>query len=193
MNPVDLSKIISAFTSGSDQVADQAALELAASGSQSLDAFQTLLDDPRPDVRWWAVRTLAEIKFPHAIPLLINALSDPDDGVRQCAALALQQQPDSRAIPALVKLLNAPDHLLRRLAGDALISSGDDAVPALLEVLSESHQQARIEAARALALIGDTRAIPELYKMLDSDSALLEYWASDGLERMGVGMVFFAP
>ena len=42
-------------------------------------------------------------------------------------------------------------------------------------------------------MIGDTRAIPELYKMLDSDSALLEYWASDGLERMGVGMVFFAP
>jgi HEAT repeat protein len=51
---------------------------------------------------------------------------------------------------------------------------------------------ARLEAARALASIGDTRAIPALFDALD-DSALLEYWANEGLERMGVGMCFFSP
>jgi HEAT repeat protein len=53
--------------------------------------------------------------------------------------------------------------------------------------------QARIEAARALGFIGDARAVPQLFKALDGDSAILEYWADQGLERMGVGMVFFNP
>jgi hypothetical protein len=29
--------------------------------------------------------------------------------------------------------------------------------------------------------------------LLDSDSAVLEHWASEGLEKMGVGMSFFSP
>jgi HEAT repeat protein len=59
--------------------------------------------------------------------------------------------------------------------------------------LRGDYPAARIQAARALALIGDTRAIPELFNALDGDSALLEYWAGEGLEKMGVGMVFFTP
>jgi len=60
-------------------------------------------------------------------------------------------------------------------------------------VLNSSPQAARLEAARALALIADQRAIPSLFQALDGESALLEYWANEGLERMGVGMAFFIP
>ena len=28
---------------------------------------------------------------------------------------------------------------------------------------------------------------------LDDSSALIEYWAGEGLEKMGVGMVFYKP
>ena len=52
-------------------------------------------------------------------------------------------------------------------------------------------QSARLEPAPALALIGDPSAIPALFAALDEGSALLEHWASQGLERMGVGMKFF--
>ena len=193
MNKLELSSIASNFASGSDLVADQTARELAELGSQNLEVYQQLLDDERPDVRWWAVRSLAEIESLGVTPLLIRALDDADIAVRQCAALALQQQPDTQAIPALIQQLNASDQLLRRLAGDALIAAGGDAVPALLEVMQDSPKQARIEAARALALIGDTRAIPDLFKALDDESALMEHWAGEGLEKMGVGMVFFSP
>jgi len=193
MNKLELSSIASNFASGSDLVADQTARKLAELGSQNLEVYQQLLDDERPDVRWWAVRSLAEIESPDVIPLLIRALDDADIAVRQCAALALQQQPDARAIPALIQQLKASDQLLRRLAGDALIAAGGDAVPALLEVIQDSPKKGRIEAARALALIGDTRAIPELFKALDDESALMEHWAGEGLEKMGVGMVFFSP
>ena len=51
----------------------------------------------------------------------------------------------------------------------------------------------RLEAARALSEIGDTRAIPVLFKALEEGSVVLEYWASEGLEKMGVGMTFFEP
>ena len=44
-----------------------------------------------------------------------------------------------------------------------------------------------------LAKIGDERAIPVLFEALDDSSALIEYWASEGLEKMGVGMVFYKP
>ena len=193
MSKYELSSIASDFASGSDLVADQTARKLAELGSQNLEVFQQLLDDQRPDVRWWAVRSLAEIESPDVIPLFIRSLDDADIAVRQCAALALQQQPGTQAIPALIQQLNASDQLLRRLAGDALIAAGGDALPALLEVMQDSPKKARIEAARALALIGDTRAIPELFKALDDESALLEHWAGEGLEKMGVGMVFFSP
>jgi HEAT repeat protein len=92
----------------------------------------------------------------------------------------------------LVWALDDPDPLARRLAGEALEAVGSEAVPALLEVMGDGSHVARLEAARALANIGDARAIPALFEALD-DSALMEYWASEGLERMGVGMIFFNP
>lgn len=193
MTELEISAITSDFASGSDSRADKAAGELAATGSQNLDVFNQLLNDRRMDVRWWAVRALAEIDSPEVTPLLLQSLNDPDIAVRQCAALALQQQPDPQAIPPLIQLLNSSDHLLARLAGEALIAAGSDAVPALLEAMQDSPHKTRIEAARALALIGDTRAIPELFKALDGESALLEHWAGEGLEKMGVGMVFYSP
>jgi len=32
-----------------------------------------------------------------------------------------------------------------------------------------------------------------LMKALEEDSALMEFWAQEGLERLGVGMLFFKP
>ena len=93
----------------------------------------------------------------------------------------------------LIAALNDSDRLCASLAADALVSIGAAAVPALLAVLENGKPAARIEAARALALIGDTRAIPAFFKTLEGKSTLVEYWAREGLERMGVGMAFFKP
>ena len=193
MSKLEITKIASDFANGSDKIAEETARDLARLASGDLEVFKQLLEDQRTDVRWWAVRSLAEIESPEITPLLITSLDDADVSVRQCAALALQKHPDQRAISALIEMLKSTDQLLSRLAGDALVASGGDAVTELLEVMQEDHPAARIQAARALALIGDTRAIPELFNALDGDSALLEYWAGEGLEKMGVGMVFFTP
>jgi HEAT repeat protein len=189
----ELSELVNQLTEGDDEQAETAARGIAAYGKRGLEALLPLIADPDPDRRWWAIRTLAEIKDPQAVQLLIQALSDPEPAVRGCAARGLQGQPDERAVPALVSALADRDSLVARLAGNALAAAGAMAVPALLEALRDSSFQSQVEAARSLALIGDQRSIPALFEALDSDSSLVEHWANEGLERMGVGMAFFIP
>jgi HEAT repeat protein len=193
MSGIEKTELIREFTSGSDNRAEIAVLQLAASGSPSLVILHELLANQNPDIRWWATRSLAEIKATEVIPLLLQALRDPEPEIRQCAALALRFQPDPKAIPPLIHSLKASDQLLARLAGDALIAIGKDAVAPLMAVMEDDSPTARLEAVRALALIGDIRTIPTLIKVLDQDSAILDYWVEQGLERMGVGTVFYKP
>ena len=193
MRGIDKTDLITEFTSGSDIRAEKAALQLASAGSESLEILSQLSEYQNPDVRWWATRSLAEIHTTEATHLLLKALRDPEPEVRQCAALALRGQPHTESIPQLIHLLSASDQLLARLSGDALIAIGSEAVPPLLAVMDDGSQSARLEAARALAAIGDTRAIPVLFKVFECDSAIMEHWAEQGLEKMGVGTMYFKP
>jgi HEAT repeat protein len=185
--------LLKELTSGDDERAEAAASSVSAYGTDALAILEPLMHSSEADFRWWAVRALAELPAEMSAPSLIQALNDPYLAVRQCAALGLSRQPDARAIPALVETMASDDALLARLAANALEAIGAAAVPALLDVLENGTQPVRLEAARTLAKIGDTRAIPALFHALDEDSALMEYWANEGLERMGVGMMFFKP
>lgn len=185
--------LLSALLSGDDRRAEVAARRIASFGTDALPVLQELLASHDPESRWWAIRALAEIKDPQISLLLRPALHDPDLAVRQCAALALRQLPCSQAIPDLIACLGAEDRLLAHLAADALIATGPEAVPPLLETMQHGPQASRLEAVRALALISDHSTIPVLFAALDDESALIEHWANEGLERMGVGMVFFKP
>lgn len=188
-----IDSLLGKLIAGDDAEAETAAAGLARYDQAALGALRQLAGASQADHRWWALRTLAEISDPQIPEILTEALEDPDPTVRQCAALGLRQQPGHRAIPALLAMLDAADSLTADLAADALVAVGEPAVESLLDVLAEGQQQARLRAAKALALIGDTRAIPALFHVLDEDSAILDYWASEGLDRMGIGMTFFKP
>jgi HEAT repeat protein len=182
---------ITQLTSGDDRMAEAAVTQLSNRPDEALPELKKLLSASDADHRWWAVRALAEVADKRAVPLLLAALGDENDTVRQCAALAFRQQPDPQAIHPLLDLLANDDRMLAHLAADALIAIGKPAVPALMEALEKNSPASRLEAMRALAGIGDTSAIPVMFAALEQDSALLEYWADEGLERMGVGMNFF--
>jgi HEAT repeat protein len=87
--------------------------------------------------------------------------------------------------------LHDDDRLLGRLAADALAALGSEGLPVLLEALKVGPQAARVEAMRALALMKEMDAVPALFGGLDDESALIEYWADEGLQRRGIGMVFY--
>ena len=144
-------------------------------------------------LRWWIVRASAELPGQGMLALDLKALGDPDREVRHCAALALQQRASPEAVDALVACLGDNDSLLARLSANALVAIGKPAVPALVLSLQSAPAKVRMEAVRALALIGDTRCVPILFNLLEDESSIVEYWAAEGLERMGIGMSFFHP
>lgn len=189
----DQQKLLSELLNGDDRRAETAASQLASHGAVAIPALRHLLASADPETRWWALRSLAEISHPQVPPLLLPSLHDPDPAVRQCAALALRQQPTPQAVPDLISCLDNEDRLLAHLAADALVAAGPEAVPPLLDLMEKGSQRSRLEAVRALALLEDQRAIPVLFHTLDDQSALVSHWADQGLQRMGVGMVFFKP
>jgi HEAT repeat protein len=188
-----LDSLLLELTCGDDDRAEAAAMELGGYGEGALCPLERLSSGDDPAGRWWATRALAEFPSKQSAPHLIRVLQDTDASVRQCAAQALYQQPHASAIPALIHALLDSDSLVARLSGNALISIGSPAVLPLIDALKHGPTIQQIETARALSLIGDLRAIPALFEALDNDSSLIEYWANEGLERMGVGMVFFQP
>jgi HEAT repeat protein len=143
----ELLRLMAELTSGDDERAEAAIPGLAAHGEAAVETLRPLLNSPDADLRWWAVRALAEIPAPGVPGLLLKALGADELAVRQCAALGLRRQPLERAVPALVEALSNPDYLLSNLAGDALIAIGSPAVPALIEVMQSGVQAARLVAA----------------------------------------------
>ena len=144
------------------------------------------------DQRWWAVRTLAQ--SPQArTEWLLPLLDDSVPEVRQAAALGLCSHPDETAIRPLIQALSDADSLVSDLARNALVVIGKPAVPSLLEIQKDVPQRARINALRALAEIADYSAVPTLMAALEEDSAMLQHWAEEGLERLGLNMVYLKP
>jgi HEAT repeat protein len=142
------------------------------------------------DSRWWALRTLAQsplCRTEWLVPFLTN---DPAPEVRQCAALGLAGKTDESATRPLVHALSDADGMVGSLAATALINIGSAVVPSLIETVKSGTQSARILALRALAEIKDHRAIPVMMKVMEEDSVLLQYWAKEGLERLGLDMVY---
>lgn len=187
----DCNALLADLTSGDDTRAEAAAVRLSAFPVSTLDP---LLQSKDVDTRWWALRALAG--FPagqEVLTRLLSALEDESDEIRQCAALGLSHHPHPQAVRPLIGVLSSPDSMTAHLARNALTAIGAEAVPTLIETLQSGDPVARLQAARALAEIGDPRAIPALMAAMQTDSALAAYWARHGLEKLGLGMVYLKP
>ncbi len=144
------------------------------------------------DARAWAAIAIGQLPGDGATAALSASAADPDPEVRAAVLHALGQQRSDEALTPLLFALSDPSAYLARIATDALIHLGQAAVPRLLQALEhEAEARVRVNLVRALALIGDTRAIPALFRALEDESHVVQHWADEGLERMGVGQVYF--
>jgi len=199
-NVSSLQDLLSDLTGGSETRAEKAVPELIDLGQEAIPALLDLTRSSEVDHRWWGLRVLAQ--SPHSqAEWLIPFLNDPAREVRQCAALGLAIKPAESATQPLVQALRDEDSMVSSLAVNALVKIGKEAVPALIEVVKQSPepaegnapQSARIHALRALAEIRDHRAIAVMMKVMEEDSALLQHWAKEGLDRLGLDMVYIKP
>lgn len=206
-----LQDLLSDLTSGNETRAEKAVPALIELGEEAVPALLELTRSPEVDHRWWGLRVLAQSPSPpgtsHQAEWLVPFLNDPAREVRQCAALGLAIKPDESATEPLVQALSDEDSMVSSLAVNALVKIGKAAVPALIEVVKRSSdgsspahrvegnaaKSARIHALRALAEIKDHRAIPVMMKVMEEDSALLQHWAKEGLDRLGLDMVYIKP
>ena len=189
----DLEFCLSELFSNDDKRAELAAQQFSSFGDSALLTLQETITSPNSDVRWWSVRALAEFDSQATNALLVRSLEDSDPGVRQCAAHGLAIQANPNSTPDLINVLNDEDSLVSRLAANALIKIGEASVLPLIGLINAPDSPARFEAMRALALIADERSVPTLFEALDDDAILVDYWANEGLERLGIGMTFFSP
>jgi HEAT repeat protein len=189
-----LSELLNDLTGDREDRAEAAVSALIALGEEAIPALLELTRSADAERRWWGLRVLAESpNGAHKAGWLAPFLQDPAPEVRQCAALGLALHPDETAGEALVQALSDDDPMVGSLAVNALVKLGKPAVPALLDVVKGASQSARIHALRALAEIRDHRAIPTMMKVMEEDSVLLQHWAKEGLERLGLDMVYIKP
>lgn len=188
-----IARLVQAALDGDDERAEQWVASLDPNATPQL---QSLLTHPSADVRWWAVRSLAALGArPEVIAPLLD---DPAGCVRACAALALAQTtcpPQiERIAPALIEHLQDADPQVAWLCALALARMGAAAAPALVRVLEQSPSlSVRILVLRALQSAATAETIPALVRALDDDSAAMQYFAENALERLGVGLVLFEP
>jgi HEAT repeat protein len=187
-----LNGLLEDLASGDEARAEAAVPEIVALGEDAFPSLHTLLESNDSDIRWWAVRTLSQNLTPPT-EWLLQALQDPAPEVRQCAALGLCSHPQDESIPLLIAALADADTMVSNLATNALVAIGAEAVPLLLESLKTSPQAARINAMRALADLRDYRAVQAMMSALEEDSMLMQHWAEEGLERLGLNMVYLNP
>lgn len=190
-----LQDLLGDLTSGNEARAEEAVPALIDLGEEAVPALRDLTLSAEADHRWWALRVLAQSPDARA-EWLVPFLNDPAREVRQCAALGLAIKPGEGATEPLVQALGDEDSMVSSLAVNALVKLGAPAVPALIEVVNRlrpARQSARIHAMRALAEIRDHRAIPVMMKVMEEDSVLLQHWAKEGLDRLGLDMVYIKP
>ncbi len=187
-----LKDLLNDLISGDEARAEAAVPALIELGEAATPALLELTRSADVDRRWWGLRVLAQSPRSQA-GWLTPFLNDPAREVRQCAALGLAIKPDEEAIQPLVQALSDEDSMVASLAVNALVKIGGAAVPSLIEVVKSASQSARIQALRALAEIRDQRAIPIMMKVMEEDSALLQHWAKEGLDRLGLDMVYIKP
>ncbi len=193
---MELAVLLDDLTSDDEPRAEAAAVQIALFGETALPHIQHLASSSDPNTRWWAIRAAAEFEHPAAQELLTAALKDQDPEIQACAALGLRSHPSVQAIEDLIRLLDSQDQLLSRLAGDALTAIGKPAIPALIAYLESTETTShlgRLAAVRALAQIGEPESISTLFKIYQDGSAMMQHWAEEGLNKMGIGMVFFDP
>ncbi len=180
------------LTSGDDERAESSIPAIKNLGHEVIPALLELSRSDDIDVRWWAVRALAASPHTQTSDLL-PLLNDSASEVRAATALALCHHPNEDAVDALIKALADEDPLTAGLAGNALVKIGSPSVLPLLKVMNEALPGVRVVALRTLSEIRDQRAIPIMMKCLSEESAFLQYWAQQGLERLGLDMVYIKP
>lgn len=164
----------------------QERLRLWFSGSGALHAASERLKSRQAWKRAAAAYALGDMGSPWAAEDLCAALDDPDAAVRAAAARSLGRLGSVQAVKPLLEA-SAAGTVPRLAAGQALLSIGPQALPALLALVGSSDPDERAAAIELVGLIGGAVDATPVIAELDDASAEVRAQAARALGRLGAG------
>lgn len=129
-----------------------------------------------------SARALGELNVKESVENLISTLIiEKDNEVSEAIVYALGLLGDKSAFDVLVSILKnrSREPKIRGLVAEALADLKDRrAVVPLIEVLNDVSVEVRFWAIFSLGELGDEQALPELQKLVSTDTGVLSDWGS---------------
>lgn len=161
----------------------RSAMAVTRMGRTAAGGLKTALDDPDPNIRYWAATCLGRLRDRSLTKDLVAKLSDPETGVRMAVLRALREIGDPSIVGKLFEALSQPSEQVRDLIYETLKDFGTHSIPFLMESLSSEYWMGRSLAARALSEMG-SEAISPLTAALESQDKERRFWAVKILGEM---------
>jgi len=153
----------------------------------ALSGLMKALKDEDEQVRGKAAWALGKIRSPIAISALLETFNDVEDVWKE-PIWALGEIGDATTAPYLIELLRQHEKWRQSLEGaiaEALGKLGEDAIPDLIEAMSDNDVYVRAGAAEALGTLGATTAVPFLIGALHDEDWLVRSRAAEALGKIG--------
>ena len=129
------------------------------------------------------------LEYTDSVKQLIRALNDEDESVRINAAIDLAKRGNLTAIPVLIKTLGHESQAIRfRWVRQAFEKLGIQAVPPLMDALTERESRVRVSAAYVLYCLDDTKidaVVPVLANALSDAHEAVRFEAAQTLGEIG--------
>jgi len=155
---------------------------------ETLDVLAVLTTDRSAPVRGAAATSLGKIGHPKAIPRIETMLDDPDPNVQLSAAEGLMRLGKKR-LDVYEKSLRHTDYGVRHFAISSLHKTGGkEALPLLIQSLSDEAPRVRIAAVRAMGSLGDKDDAEALRKMLNDPDLSVRAYAAGNIGRLLKGV-----
>lgn len=154
---------------------------------RTLRALLAALADPVADVRYWALRGLAEVCGGECIEPVKTLLHDPEVHIRVTATELLANLGSPAMFDSATELLSSPRAWQRAAAADALGALGaPQGVQALAARLDDGEPAVRRSAVLALLRIGSREAVAALQAATRDDDWEVRLYATEALKRLAV-------
>ena len=152
----------------------------------ALPGLMKALNDEDEQARGKAAWALGKIRSPIAISALLETFNDVVD-VWKVTIWAFGEIGDATTAPYLIELLRNKkwQQSLKDDIAEALGKLGEDAIPDLIEAMSDGDAYVRAGAAKALGTLGATTAVPFLIDALRDKDFLVSIDAAEALGKIG--------
>jgi len=137
-----------------------------------------------PAKRAEVIRALGDMKDKRAVEPLISALKDESWQVRRNAAMALGEIKDARAVEPLIAALRDDVVEVRESVPFGLAKIGEPALGPLIGALKDQNKDVRGNAAMALLIMKDYRAVEPLIATLRDPDNYVRHRASSALSHI---------